>query len=355
MIDGIIKADGTSRLMRATLPATYEAFRAAAAAGTLPLDVLFNESGWSQQPTFLNKANLLTDATAALFGLGAEAVPDNAFSFLGKYNQHWWRRRQKGAHYELKEETNTNAWMYNSAYTTYAYSDSVNVSESGEITLAEPVNSQRITGLSAFETFFPNFLGKYFTVDNEVYNGAGSGWSLKPGTVYYLHPNSKCYTDYDGDYAYGMAISRYSAVYVTDTGDWNYLQSADRNAYPDSGEVDSYEYNYLGVPLENAVTAPGIATGSYAGTGTYGLNNPCVIPLSFEPKFVLVAPINPNFYASNSFISWFFWLPGMTKINARGSDQITISVTEGKFSFYSTNAAYQLNESNKEYRYIILD
>ena len=82
MRDGIIKADGTSRLVRANLPATYEEFRAQAAAGTLPLDVLFNEAGWSQQPTFLNKANLLQDETAALFGLGAEAVPDEVFGLI---------------------------------------------------------------------------------------------------------------------------------------------------------------------------------------------------------------------------------------------------------------------------------
>lgn len=77
MIDGIIKADGTSRLMRANLPATYEEFKAQAAAGTLPLDVLFNEAGWSQLPTFLNKANLLKDATANVFGLNANAVPND--------------------------------------------------------------------------------------------------------------------------------------------------------------------------------------------------------------------------------------------------------------------------------------
>lgn len=82
MIDGVIKADGTSRLMRANLPATYEEFKARAAAGTLPLDVLFNAAGWSQFPTFLNKANLLRDNTAALFGLGADAVPDDVLALI---------------------------------------------------------------------------------------------------------------------------------------------------------------------------------------------------------------------------------------------------------------------------------
>ena len=82
MIDGIIKADGTSRLLRATLPATYEEFKAQAASGTLPIDVLFNEAGWSQIPTFLNKANLLKDDTASLFDLSANAVPDDVLRIL---------------------------------------------------------------------------------------------------------------------------------------------------------------------------------------------------------------------------------------------------------------------------------
>lgn len=82
MIDGIIKADGTSRMMRAELPATYEEFRAQCRAGAQPLDVLFNAIGWSQLPTFLNKANLLKDTTAALFGLGTNAVPDDALAAI---------------------------------------------------------------------------------------------------------------------------------------------------------------------------------------------------------------------------------------------------------------------------------
>ena len=31
-----------------------------------------------------------------------------------------------------------------------------------------------------------------------------------------------------------------------------YVQSNNRNAYPDSGEQDGYNYTYLGVPLSNA-------------------------------------------------------------------------------------------------------
>ena len=90
MKDGIIKNDGTSRLIRSvadfkTKYPTYDAFVAALVAGTLPLDVLFNADGWSQQPDFLNKANLLADDTAALFsGLPENPVPDDVLRILSK-------------------------------------------------------------------------------------------------------------------------------------------------------------------------------------------------------------------------------------------------------------------------------
>lgn len=78
MNDGIIKNNGTSRKMKATLPATYEEFKQAVESGNQLLDILFNSAGWEQQPTFLNKANLLTDVTASAAGLTPDATVNDA-------------------------------------------------------------------------------------------------------------------------------------------------------------------------------------------------------------------------------------------------------------------------------------
>lgn len=86
MKDGIIAETGNSRYLRSIagfLQAypTYEAFAAALIAGTLPIDWNGkNPDGWAQAGTELNKANLLTDATAALMDLGAEATPNEMFA-----------------------------------------------------------------------------------------------------------------------------------------------------------------------------------------------------------------------------------------------------------------------------------
>lgn len=88
MKDGVIAETGNSRYLRSiagflqTYP-TYEAFAAALIAGTLPIDWNGkNPDGWAQQGTDLNKANLLTDATAALMDLGPEATPNEMLAAL---------------------------------------------------------------------------------------------------------------------------------------------------------------------------------------------------------------------------------------------------------------------------------
>ncbi len=85
MRDGVIKEDGTSRLVRGNFPATYDELRALAAAGTLPLDLLFNGTGWAVQPTFLNKGALLSAATEAALGFTNSQVDytvDDALSWI---------------------------------------------------------------------------------------------------------------------------------------------------------------------------------------------------------------------------------------------------------------------------------
>ena len=85
MKDFVIKGNGNSRYLKSSLEGitTWEQFRAALAAGTLPIDLNgINPEGFQQLGDPLNKATLLKDATAALLGLGTDAVPDDAFVAL---------------------------------------------------------------------------------------------------------------------------------------------------------------------------------------------------------------------------------------------------------------------------------
>lgn len=87
MQDGIIKGTGNSWSAKTvpdflTLYPTYEAFAEAFVKGELPLDFALNPSGWAKNGDPLNKATLLKDATAKLYGLSASAVPDDILAAI---------------------------------------------------------------------------------------------------------------------------------------------------------------------------------------------------------------------------------------------------------------------------------
>lgn len=85
MRDTIIKGTGNSRYLKSSLEGitTWEQFRAALLAGTLPIDLNgVNEEGMQQLGSPLNKATLLKDNTAGLYGLTAEALPDDVLQAL---------------------------------------------------------------------------------------------------------------------------------------------------------------------------------------------------------------------------------------------------------------------------------
>lgn len=90
MQDGILKGTGNSRYLKSianflTQYPTYEDMVAALAAGTLPIDLNgINTAGWSQVPTYLNKANLLSDSTeSAIWGSTGNRTVDAALAKIG--------------------------------------------------------------------------------------------------------------------------------------------------------------------------------------------------------------------------------------------------------------------------------
>ncbi len=88
MKDGVIAETGNSRNLRTVagirqLAPTYDDFLELLVNGEFPIDWNGkNPDGWAQQGTELNKANLLTDATAALMNLGTEATPNEMLAAL---------------------------------------------------------------------------------------------------------------------------------------------------------------------------------------------------------------------------------------------------------------------------------
>lgn len=355
MNDGIIKADGTSRLMRAELPATYEELRAKAAAGTLPMDILFNAAGWTQLPTFLNKGALLKDLTADLYGLGADAVPDDVLAWIGQYNQHWWRRRTPSYYEAVVGEYGDKplSWRKTQGTTTeIQYSDSITIDAAGVISLVFPVTiSVSYTNYTAANVIKGKYF-KYKLLENEGTTSPGSGSNY---SGVHLAANADATRDLDTTtsddvnfYIVYMSAAPVTSLF-TDAGQWEYLQSSGRNAYPDSGTQDGYEYEYLGIPFENAVTAPKIAAGSYVGTGTYGQSNPTTLEFDAPPLMVFVVGDRSFFAIQGSSEAHVIYY------GSGGGLELTWSGNSLSWYVYAEPTDYkQFNMEGKTYYYIAL-
>ena len=292
----------------------------------------------AEQVGAFTKQETLTPETAALYGLSSSAIPDDVLSFLGKYNQHWWRRRESKSHYEAvisqateEDVLNTvNAFMVN-----INYSSDITISSSGKVTLLAPIKNLTIeeNDLSRSGTG----VSKANTLKGKYWNGTMIGpsdYERDLGDRYTAPnaPNAKM-TDY-GDYKkLTLQSSAVSTKFVDGIGPWEYVQSNDRKAYPDSGIVEGVEYQYLGIPFANIVTAPTIVTGSYVGTGKTGKSNPNQITLAEPFKILCIYGMQwPDSYRSidNSGT-------GETSVIIPGSI-IPTEYTSGFGFFYSSNS-----------------
>lgn len=90
MKDTVIKGTGNSRTIKsvpniAALAPTYEKLLEYLTGEGLPVDIgPLNPAGVDVQGTALTKATLLTDETATSFGIGLDAVPDDALKRCAK-------------------------------------------------------------------------------------------------------------------------------------------------------------------------------------------------------------------------------------------------------------------------------
>lgn len=302
------------------------------------------------------KEETLKAATAALYGLGTGAVPDDVLAELGKYKQYWWRRRStQSGWYEVSSSKDKTQLRTNGDGTVvYTYGDTIALSQSdGSFSIVEEktvttTNSSRVPVLSVLK-------GKYFKSDKTISLGNGLV-QIKAGDIYYIPGDADITETYDseyGEYAYWTSVlTHITSEYRSDIGPWEYVQSSNRSAYPDSGTQDGYEYEYLGIPFDNAVTAPKIETGSYVGTGAYNSASPNTLTFGFVPQlvFLFMAP-SPRFAVAAN---------GQSVFRSDSAETSSIGYTNVKWdgnsmSWYnSTNADEQLNKNGQTYHYIAI-
>lgn len=309
----------------------------------------------TQEGTPLNKASLLKDTTAALFGLGTDAVPDDALALLSRFqkglgNEYVWGKAIREPIYKVGEEKQENTVITFSDGSKYvSYSDTYIYNENtGSYSLNNPVRIHASSSNSDFATAIST--GKYFkfdeTPENEIYYRTQGGYEASSGNIT-LRSVKKYYRE----------------VEITPAGTIiGYVNSQDPNAYPPA-ESDGYTYTALG-QLGNKVQ---IATGSYTGTGTYGSSNPNSLTFDFVPRLVVITGqkysfndyYNPAYAAGikGTIIPQFLTSRYTNrcppyKDNAT-SNAYTKKSSDGKtIIWYNSSADYQINELNVTYTYI---
>lgn len=339
-------------------------------------DTLYPKTIGTQVDGIFTAKQTLTNNTKTLYGLGTNAVPNDVFAWLGKYNQYWWKKRSyvEASEYEEKQTaaTATVDLLYandNTTTNTISYSDSISINQStGTVSLKNP-STVTLRYNKYSESELKNlFAGKYI-----------KGAKDSPLTIYLvgvkigqspLGTNGNLIQNFDSDTETGRYIRiTYPALKVITSqqvttptiGDWSYLQSSNRNAYPDSGITDGYEYLYLGKPYENFLNLPTrIETGSYVGTGTFGGNDKNTLTFSFVPQIVFIVEdyqTNSGFTSANmivqgqdasngvdysSYLRWYItWSSDGTSVSwhAYGS---------------TGNADRQMNTTSRTYRYVAI-
>lgn len=235
----------------------------------------------TQEGTPLNKASLLKDATAALFGLGTDAVPDDAFKELGVFkrdlvNYYVWAKAEPdylgpGSIIDYGAEWRSICTLSNTSLYIY-YSDSYTV-VNGNAVLTNPSSVAGKDFTSNVDWFKPPIIGKYIQlINSSTYPAEGYK------EVYKQAPNGDF--KYENSTSFGNYLTLLSNFQTMPGNIIGYVLTPTNEAPTESGYVFKSMGKLGGKSL--------IATGSYKGTGTYGSSNPNSLTFEFNPKLVLV-------------------------------------------------------------------
>lgn len=309
----------------------------------------------TQAGTPLNKSTLLKDATAALFGLPNTAVPDDVLAYLGKYAQYWWKRRintevqdiyTSSSYNDSSPNGNLVVAKQSSGAVTISYADNVVLHSDGSISLVNP--STIVISMDDY-TSAQMLYGKYYY--------SPDSYSQAANLVYFCPPDATAHTStYNAEPVVILSsVEIRRGQFVPYIGEWEYVQSSNRNMYPDSGIQGEYEYQYLGIPFENSIIPAMVEPGSYVGTGTSGSSNPNTLNFSINPQMLVIMDTAAYSVFSIMVNPW----TEATKSNAGGSGMnVTVTWGETSVSWYSNadspSPSKQMNISGNRYYYIAI-
>ena len=314
-----------------------------------------------QLGTPLNKATLLKDATAALYGLGESAVPDDVLAELGRFqsglgNEYIWEKKLSTVQktYDLGAENPLYMCAYKwngeqSTVITVTYADDIDISPGNVASLKAPIYTVDVTwnDYSAANVL----KGKFFLAaldtgnihENIIVKGSENGEASKRGST----------QSYIGVYFPAKPVEN---VQYTVIDQITYVNSPNANAYPPA-VPDGSTYTPLG-QLGKQVR---IETGSYVGTGTYWKENPNTLTFGFKPQLVIVYKENDCLTPKDGgYNQSFLWVAGQYTLRiyaVTSIDFVYISANGNTLSWYAGSPygpERQCNISGQKYNYIAI-
>lgn len=238
---------------------------------------------------------------------------------------------EKPAGYTLGDEvtertslTNRNSEHDNSRW---FYSDQVDVSSDGKVSLRDPNEVSFNAEQSNAVNMAKYLLGKFIMTDF-------SNTDFSANTVYFIPNDASVLREPSG------TRYVYTSKYQTVTG---------YPAIPAGTTID-----YLGVLGDKT----SIETGSYVGTGTSGSGNPNTLTFGFEPKFVHIQSYSIGNGDSTGY-GFAFFLSGARGFTIGPSSSNDLFSLNAKFnknilSWYQDNEYAQLNEKKVKYFFAAL-
>lgn len=284
----------------------------------------------TQEGTPINKASLLKDTTAALYGLPNTAVPDDVLHLLSRFqsglgNEYVWAKSQ------YQEIKTASALQFSGKNTSSILcSNQITLDSSGDISLFNP-ETYTLTQIEGNRSILN---GKYVFYHPDATYG--------DDRIKYVDETAQINTISGG----GVSISVPSGGYIVSSQLElvSYVNSPSPDAYPPAVS-DGYTYTLLG-QIGDTVR---IATGSYTGTGTSGASNPNSLTFEFEPKLV--------FITGNSGSDRGIFILGQGRAEL-SSSYVTfyVSLSGKNMSWHSNSgdAQNQLNMNNKTYYYVAI-
>lgn len=287
-------------------------------------DTLYPKTIAEQVIGIYSKDEILGDATKTIYGLGADAVPNDVFNWIGKFNQYWWNRRKITKEITLGSKVNNTRIMYLSPATgtgTIYYADSIIITESGEIALSNLDNSISV-GYNTY-TNANTLKGKYIRTPQNNYNA--------DYIIYYIPEDSSLDREVNNS-------SNYSEIFMTTqtpaiTISYSQIEnvySSDEFTYPHSGSENDYEYAFLGKPFEKIINISSYDTIEHIGAGTFG-NIDIIFPVI--PKIVFF-----DCGTENKEISPYIWGLGSLTVNTGSVSRIRVVPSDKTLTVVSNSS-----------------